>query len=79
MGRVEGSPGAGHYEGGDGEDGAGGYRLTYGARCARDVFFEDRSFEDAEEGHADYGGWISGGDGLSGVQAEVGVGGSQDH
>ncbi len=68
----------GDEEGGDGEDGTGGDAFADGAAGAGNVFFEQRTFPGAHEGHADDGGGISSGDGHTGAKAEICVGCAQD-
>ena len=61
------------------EDGAGCDRFADGAGGSREVLFEDAAFaEDSQDGHADDGGGIGGGDGHAGAQSEIGVGGAED-
>ena len=64
---------------GNREDRARRHRFADRARGSRDVLFEDRAFEDAQNGHADDRRRISGRDGLAGAQAQIGVGGAQHH
>ncbi len=76
---VELRPGPGDDEGGDGENRTGGNGFADGARGTREILFEDGTFPDAQDGHADDGGRIRGGDGDARAQAQVGVGSAQDH
>ena len=75
---VELQPGPGDEEGRDGEDGPGGHRLPDGADGPGDVLFQDGPPHDPENGHADDGRRVGGGDGHAGPQAEVGVGRPED-
>jgi hypothetical protein len=77
--RIERRPGAGHNERGQREDRAGSHRFADRTGGARDVFFQHRSLESAQHGHADDGRRIGGSDGHSRVQAEVRVGCAKDH
>ena len=79
LGGIERSPGTRHDERRNREDGARRHSLADGARGARDVFLEHRTFESAQKRHADDRSRIRGRDGLAGVQAEIGVGRSQHH
>jgi len=75
---VEDRPGAGNDKGGDGEDGAGGDGLADGAGGTGEVLFENGSALEAEEGHADDGGGVGGGDRDAGLEPEIGIGGAED-
>jgi hypothetical protein len=44
-----------------------------------DVLLEDAALEQLQQGHADDGGRVGRGDGHAGLEAEVGVGGAEDH
>ena len=72
-------PGTRDHERRDGEDRARRDRFADGARSSGDILFKDGPFKDAQYGHADDGRRISCGDGLSGLQAKVGIGRAQDH
>ena len=75
---VEVRPDAGDEEGRDGEDGPGGDRFADGADRPGDVLLEDRALHEPQDGHADDGRRIGGGDRHPGPQAEVGVGRAED-
>ena len=75
---VELRPGAGDDEGRDGEDGPGGDRFADRADGPGDVLLEDRALHEPQDGHADDGRRIGGGDRHAGPEAEVGVGRAED-
>ena len=75
---AEGLPDAGDDKGGKGEDGAGRHALANRARGTGEVFFQNGAAPDAEDGHGDDGGRVSGSDGDSSREAEVGVGRAKD-
>ena len=64
-------PDAGDEERGEREDRAGRHGFTDGADGTRDVLFEDRSLQGLEQGHADNRGRVRGGNGHTGLEAEV--------
>ena len=69
-----------HHERRNGEDGAGHQRFAHRRRGARDVLLQDAAAKrrDAEQRHRDDGRGNGGGDGLSGLHSQIGVGRSEN-
>ena len=72
-------PDSGDHERRNREDGPGGDRFADGADGPGDVLLENAALEQLQQGHADDGGRVGRGDGHAGLEAEVGVGGAEDH
>ncbi len=76
---IESLPGSRDHEGRNGEHRARGDGFADRAHRSGDVLLEDGALAQLQHGHADDGGRIGGGNGHARAQAQVGVGGAQDH